>query len=105
MLPCAAAVIPESEVLIEGTTQLCKTSKLSTNAKDEDNYYISKPPSYLPKNRSWVLQTIECKNLYYWKWKGYLNTPKAMFLSILVKCQTSSIKLKLVRNEACNVAI
>ena len=26
------------EILIEGTTQLCRTSKLSISAKDEDNY-------------------------------------------------------------------
>ena len=27
----------------EGTTQLCRTSKLSINTKNEDNYCMSKP--------------------------------------------------------------
>ena len=30
-------------VPVEGTTQLCRTSKLSINAEDEDNYCMNKP--------------------------------------------------------------
>ena len=30
-------------VLVKGTTQLCRTSKLSIGTKDEDNYYMNKP--------------------------------------------------------------
>ena len=30
-------------VPVEGTTQLCRTSKLSINAEDEDNYFMNKP--------------------------------------------------------------
>ena len=33
----------ETCILVEGTTELCRTSKLSINTKDKDNYCINKP--------------------------------------------------------------
>ena len=33
-------------VLVKGTTQLCRTSKLSIDAKGEDKYYMNKPEKF-----------------------------------------------------------
>ena len=40
------------KILVKGTTQLCRTSKLSINAKDEDNYCMNKPEK-IRRGLSW----------------------------------------------------
>ena len=37
------AIVVNVLVLVKGTTQLCRTSELSINAKDENNYCVNKP--------------------------------------------------------------